>query len=165
MNRRHRFTLAGFSLVILGLVGFAWYEIDLHCSPPYSIDKDPAIARRVWAPLDSDFPEPPKDAPQLDGWPVTGDPVPLSRDMARELREILNSHSTYVTPDLSDCFEPGMAVSFGDGPERVDVVICLTCEQVEFFCNGARGWRRLSPAGAQRLKAIYQRMFPPRPPA
>jgi hypothetical protein len=160
MKRRRLWTsLAVVFLLAVALGAWGWYRVDRWCSPPFPIDADPVVGRQVYS-IASDLPEPPKDAPQLDGFPIIGKPVAIPADLARELREVLKSRSTYMYVD-SMCFEPGMAVSFGSGADRVDVVICLLCDRAVFYRGGVSSGRRLTDEGKQRLKSIYDRMFPP----
>jgi hypothetical protein len=150
-------------LLATGAIGWGWYQVDQWCSPPFPISGDPVLGWRVYS-MGSDDHQPPADAPQLDDWPVTGGPVVVRADLAKELREVLQSHSTYMIAP-GDCFEPGMAVTFGKGPDRVDVVICLLCDRAVFYHGGSSEARRLTVEGKQRLKSIYDRLFKPPPTA
>jgi hypothetical protein len=89
---------------------------------------------------------------------VIGDPVIVPPDIAGQIRQILNSRSTYDVVQ-SDCFEPGLAISFGDGDSRVDVVICLLCNRAVFYARGSEVSRKISDEGNKRLTVIYRRLF------
>ena len=52
-----------------------------------------------------------------------------------------------------------MAVSFGEGPGHVDVVICLLCNRMVFYRGDEEIGRLISDQGKKRLSSIYQRIF------
>jgi hypothetical protein len=60
----------------------------------------------------------------------------------------------------AECFEPGIAIRIGQGPEAVDVLICLNCEHVYFFRGDEVAYRNLNSIGIARFKKIYGRLFP-----
>jgi hypothetical protein len=148
------------AIIALGSIALGvglWWWVDQRCSPPYALDGGLVVGRRVYSMGVDDADEPPATAPQLDGWPVL-ETLPMSADLAREVREVLYSHSTYMAVD-STCFEPGMAVSFGTGADQVDVVICVRCDRAVFYRAGQSEGRRLTIEGGKRLVSIYERLF------
>jgi hypothetical protein len=52
-----------------------------------------------------------------------------------------------------------MAISFGDGANRVDVLICLLCDRAQFYTGDKVQGRCLSDEGHKRLSIMYQRIF------
>jgi len=158
MARRTTRTILGATLVFIAVLGgFAWHYLAQRRSLPFPLIGEPVIGRRIDS-MASNVPQPPDDAPKMYEWPVIGDAVMVAPDVAAELREILSSPSTYTFQD-SDCFEPGMAVSFGDGTNRVDVLICLLCNKAIFYRGERRVGRHISEQGNKRLRSIYQRIF------
>lgn len=146
-----------FAACIAATAIWGWHHLSQRRTLPFPISAKPAIARRIYS-TPSGTP-PPDNAPRLHDWKVVGDPLPIPPDLASELRTVLSSPSTYSFQD-SHCFEPGMAVSFGEGPTRVDVLICLLCNRTVFHSGNAEVGRSLSDEGNKRLSSIYQRLFP-----
>jgi hypothetical protein len=89
---------------------------------------------------------------------LDGDEVVVAPALSPEVRRILEAPSTY-SYSSSECFEPGMALSFGNGPDRVDVLICLLCNRVVFYQADHQVVRHLSEEGNRRLTQIYKKLF------
>jgi hypothetical protein len=159
-KREIRVTLVAAAVVgtlAIALSAWGWHHLRQRLTLPFPIDAEPVVARRVYSGADDSI-APPENAPRLHDWPVIGDPVPVPPDVAAELRDILSSSSTYLIQQ-SDCFEPGMAVSFGQGPNRVDVIICLLCNRAVFYRGDQSVVRKISDLGNKRLMGIYERVF------
>jgi hypothetical protein len=145
-------------VVILAIAGgLAWQHFSQRRTLPFALIGEPVVGRRIYS-MGSSATMPRKDAPLLHDYPVIGDPVSVSPDLAAELHGVLSSPSTYTFSD-NQCFEPGMAVSFGDGAHRVDVLICLLCNRAVFFSGDNRVGRCISDEGNKRLSSIYTRLF------
>ncbi len=160
-RRTTRKTLAAAAVLCIiatVLSGVAWHYLAQRRSLPFALTGEPVVGRRISSHFASTLTPPPDDAPRLRDWPVIGEPAAVAPDVAAELREILGSPSTYTFFD-SDCFEPGMAVSFGEGAYRVDVLICLLCDRAVFYRGDRQVGRHISDQGKMRLTAIYQRLF------
>jgi len=151
-----------FFIAVALLSDFAWQHFARRLTLPFALIGEPVIGRRIYSPAGDD-PQPPANAPRLHDWPVIGDPVAAVPELAADLRDILSSPSTYTIQD-SQCFEPGMAVSFGDGANRVDVLICLLCNRAVFYSGDDQVGRCISEEGNKRLTSIYRRLFNIPPP-
>ncbi len=148
-------------LIVAALSGSLWFHLSQRRALPFTLAGDPVIARRI-LPLISAV-DGPEDAPQLHNFTIIGDPVSVAPNVATNLREILNTPSTYTFSD-STCFEPAMAVSFGDGASRVDVLICLYCDRAVFYSGNSQVGHQVSAEGHRRLGPLYQQIFGVPPP-
>jgi hypothetical protein len=126
---------------------------------PFLLDRDPVIGNMVHSVASTTQPSPRR----LRDFTLDGDEVLVAPDVSAEMRQILAASSTYQF-SISDCFEPGMALSFGSGPDRVDVVICLLCNRVVFYQGDQKVVRHLSDQGNLRLAQIYKKLFATEPP-
>jgi hypothetical protein len=91
---------------------------------------------------------------------VTATISPVSKDVVASVVAALNAHSTYSRfwpPDL--CFNPGLAFRLGDGPDQVEVQICLDCDRVLFVHGDQSQMADLSLIGHWKLDRIYHRLF------
>ena len=52
-----------------------------------------------------------------------------------------------------------MAVSFGEGADHIDVVICLLCDRAVFYSGNKQLGRCISDQGNKRLSSVYRRLF------
>ena len=165
-NPARRLILIASSTLLLAasviLIAFVWHRLSLRRTLPFPLTSEPVVARRIYSFGGYDI-EPPASAPRLDGYPVIGDPVIVPPDAAAQVRQILSSPSTFDFRD-SSCFEPGMAISFGEDQDRVDVIICLLCDRMVFYRGNSQVGRTISGEGHNRLTSIYQRLFPSPPP-
>lgn len=159
-RRKVRIVLAASAAIVIAasIVGAViWRELAERRRLPFPLIGEPVVGRLIYSPA-GDLPEPPLTAPRLHDWRVVGALVAVAPDVAAELRDILGTPSSY-TINNSQCFEPGMAVSFGDGPHRVDVLICLLCNRAVFYSGDSQVGRCISDEGNKRLSAIYLRIF------
>jgi hypothetical protein len=155
---RKIFAVTTVFLVIVAILSvFVWHHFSPRRSLPFALSGEPVIGRRIYSPF-SGAASPPANAPRLHDFPIIGEPIPFTPALAAELREILNSPSTYTIYD-SECFEPGMAASFGDGANRIDVLICLLCNRAVFYSGNSHVGRCISDEGHKRLSSIYERLF------
>ena len=163
-NRNRRAVAIVLALGCLGIAGTAIVAgvIRSRLVAPFPLTGDPVVVRHIYS-MGGDDPFPPENSPRLRDWPVIGEPVRVTPEVAAEIRQILNSRSTYDVGQPA-CFEPGMAISFGDGGGRVDVVICLLCHRAVFYRGDSQVARKISDEGNKRLTSIYRRLFNSRPP-
>jgi hypothetical protein len=124
-------------------------------SLPFSLDANPVIAHRL---AQVGMRASPPDTPPLHDFNLEGDPVPVPPDVAAQLRKILGSHATYKF-NVGQCFVPGMAITFGEGADHIDVLICLYCDSVQYYQGDHMVHRSLSHEGKQRLWEMYRRIF------
>jgi hypothetical protein len=163
MTRRTVFRIATASAAIIAVAATLAGVVRHRKSLPFPLIGEPVVGRHVYSFGSSDAP-PPESSPRLREWQVIGQPVAVPPDVAAEIRQILSSPSTYLASQ-SDCFLPGMAISFGDGDSRVDVVICLLCNRAVFYRGDSQIPRRISDEGNRRLTSVYQRLFGSPPPS
>ena len=146
------FILAAFLLLAAWLGTYAWDATGRRWSLPFALDADPVLATPIdgmaWNATD----------PQIRGWMKGGQPVTVPADIASDLRKVLADSSTYKLVD-TQCFVPHIAFSFGQGPGRVDVVVCLFCDRVYFYRGDQSVGHSLTHEGHNRLMAIYRRIF------
>ena len=138
-------------------VGWGWYHLSQRRHLPFPINAEPIVSQRIYNEF-LNVDRPPDGTPELHHWKVLGDALPVPSDVAAQVRNILASPSTYTMHD-SQCFEPGMAFSFGEGSNRVDVLICLLCNRAVFYRGAEEVGHCLSDDGNKRLSAIYERLF------
>jgi hypothetical protein len=144
------------------MAGWGWYYLNQHRrNLPFPLSAEPVVGHRIDG--ESQWNDLPKGATSLRHFKVIGDPVAVPPDIAAEVRNILASTSTYTFND-SQCFVPGMALTFGDGPNHVDVLICLLCKRIVFYRGDAQVGHSLSDEGNDRLTSIYKRLFKNEPP-
>jgi hypothetical protein len=159
--RRQILLLLGILVSIAIFTGIAavWRQDREARHLPFLIDSDPVIGNKVHSVTSTTKPS----GRRLQDFELDGDEVIVAPDVSREVRQILAAPSTYRY-SISDCFEPGMALSFGNGPNRVDVVICLLCNRVIFYQADQQVVRHLSDQGNRRLAEIYKKLFGTEPP-
>jgi len=156
-------TLAILCVLTFALGVWGWRYFGQRRSLPFPLGGEPVVARHLYSMASGEIP-PPADAPQFHGWRVFADPIAVPPDVAAELRNILSTPSSFTFSD-SQCFEPGMAFSFGQGADHVDVLICLLCNRAVFFRGDAQVGRCISEEGNKRLTAVYQTLFHKPPPS
>jgi hypothetical protein len=98
---------------------------------------------------------------------VIGQQMPLTDETTREeLLDIFGSEDSF-NGNRGQCFTPGMGVSIvrADQPQPIDLLISINCNQA--MGDGFR-WpypnNGFTPETAQKLQAIYQKLFGPVPP-
>ncbi len=121
---------------------------------PFLLNAEPVVANKVHSIVSTTKPS----ARLLRDFQLEGNEIIVPPEVSTEVRQILADPSTYHF-SISKCFEPGLALSFGDGPDRVDVLICLLCNRV-VFCRGAGAVaRHLSNQGNLQLARTYKKLF------
>lgn len=60
-----------------------------------------------------------------------------------------------------DCFWPGMAVTLGEGDQRIDAIICLECDRLYLYAEGADAEHKaLSERGHEEFSRLFASAFP-----
>jgi hypothetical protein len=96
----------------------------------------------------------------LHGWKIDKTVEPLPDDVRLSLLSVLQSRWSYSLEDIR-CFEPGMAFSFGQGRQRVEVLICLHCRKAYFAKGDQVAHTNLNESATRKLREIYGRLFGP----
>jgi hypothetical protein len=144
--------------VSIGLMAIWQQNAEAH-RLPFLLNAEPVIANKVHSIVSTTKPS----ARLLRDFQLEGNEVTVTPEVSAEVRQILADTSTYHF-SISKCFEPGLALSFGDGPDRVDVLICLLCNRVVFYRGDEEVARHLSDQGNLRLARIYKKLFGIDPP-
>ncbi len=124
---------------------------------PFPLNAEPVVGFRLYS-VPGVGTSPKENAPELHGWKMVGDGIPISNELASAARTILSSPSTYTGHDQR-CFEPGMAITFGQGANQIDVLICLFCDRVVFYKGDEQVGHVLTKEGHEKLKTIYEQVF------
>ena len=101
------------------------------------------------------------DPATMHGWKVLQRQPIDSTELRDEVLAALNSRFSYGSYGDA-CFNPGLAIRYGDGPGQVDAIICLDCHHIYFYQGSGVERRVLSRRGTQRLLKLYPRLFPGR---
>jgi hypothetical protein len=100
------------------------------------------------------------DPSLLHGYPVRETIQAPSGPVRRKIAALLHAQSTYSRVPISYmCFEPGMAVRFGEGKNQVDVLICTDCDHAYFYDGDQAATLELSAIGSWRLESFYHQVF------
>jgi hypothetical protein len=83
--------------------------------------------------------------PNIDGYAILHRGEDRGEDFAARLAEVFSDEATYSDDHLA-CFWPGVAFCVHKGDERVDVVICLRCQN--FYLGPPRGDERMLVTGS-----------------
>ena len=97
----------------------------------------------------------------LHGYTILAGPIDLSIENRKALHSIIESRSTYVENAVPvDCsFLPGVAFCFDDKQNRVDLLVCFTCNELRYYLNGEIVWQSYFDSGelinfVKRIKLI-----------
>lgn len=144
------------AIILIGvLVFFANFSFQ---KPPYPLPASPIAAYRI-------------TGEERDGALFSGDPETIrgyaivqerqitDPQLKQDILALLNTRLTYGLEGMA-CFEPGIAIRLGDGPNQVDALICLECQHMYFFRNDQIGYRDISALGIERIRTMYPRLFP-----
>lgn len=144
-------------LIGIGLT-FVWWH-GLSNAAPFPLGARPVVAYQLGSVIFQKGDVPSVEA-NFHDYRIETTRTDVPDDVLRELVQSLESRSTY-TDNAYKCFDPGMGFTFGNGPERVEVLICLACRRAD-FCRGNK-WVNtcLSGKGIARLDAVYRRLFTP----
>lgn len=102
--------------------------------------------------------------PNVHGFPILGGPVPVDDVSAVELASVLLDDDTYLWDVGKFCvFAPGVAIRETRGSTVVEVLICLSCDEIACYVNGTtQGPEDTDPRRADLVR-IAQRLFPDDP--
>ncbi|RYD70810.1 MAG: hypothetical protein EOP84_26030 [Verrucomicrobiaceae bacterium] len=87
------------------------------------------------------------------------DSLTATNEQEERIRRVLSAPDTYGD-DPMRCFIPRFGFSIGFGPGTVDLLICLECHWVYFFCEEARTAVPLSEEGRKYLVQLHHELFP-----
>lgn len=107
--------------------------------------------------------QPPKSYHQrsLSDYEVLSGPVPVSEAERKELLNALLANDSYMWEVAKGC-EPdyGVRVEFSKGDEKVDVLFCFGCSQLQVYRNGKSiSGEEFDPI-EEKLTEIAKRIFP-----
>jgi hypothetical protein len=83
----------------------------------------------------------------------------LADEQSNRLRATLTSIDSFGG-EGARCFLPGFGFTVGGGPDVVEVLVCLQCYWVYFFCGDTKIVEALSEAGYRQLAEFYVELFP-----
>jgi hypothetical protein len=105
---------------------------------------------------------------RLHDWAILGQsPGPLSAAKAEEIRDLLESASTYGEY-AALCMQPELAFRFGEGDDATDVIVSISCHRAQFRRGAKVEAVPLSEAGVKAFSQTLRSLFPadmPTPPA
>lgn len=85
--------------------------------------------------------------------------APLPQAIISQVIQVLTTEAHYGDRGMgARCFFPGFAFLFGDGAERVEVLVCLECSWVVFHSRAGEQWLVPNQLGESKLKALYERL-------
>ena len=157
MKRRRKYLILTFLCLVLLAVYGLFDGLPIY-SAPYSLTGEPIVAMRIVG-------------NEMDSRTFVGDPNMFygysivqrrkidDQPLQQQIVESLGSRFTYGGLGAM-CFEPGIAIRFGESRNAVDVLICLDCGYAYFYQHGSEERLTLSATGKSRLKSLYGRLFP-----
>lgn len=83
----------------------------------------------------------------------------LTAERRGEITSLLSAHSNFGGEPMR-CFIPRHGVSFANGPDQVDVLLCFECFLAYSFRGEEKDWHTLSEIGVQRMKAFFDELEP-----
>ena len=97
----------------------------------------------------------------LYGFPIISGPAPIDDASQATLSKVLIDPNSYLWDVAKGCeFLPGVALRLADEKTQADVLICFSCDELEFYLNGKRvGHEDFDPRRADLLR-IAKKLFP-----
>jgi hypothetical protein len=95
-----------------------------------------------------------KPVQELHGYPFYQEPMPLTREGAKTLSEVLAESATYEPfsgEKLCGGFHPDYAVEWHVGADRYRALLCFGCHEVKLFGPGVESRNDLDEASYQKL--------------
>jgi hypothetical protein len=126
-------------------------------SAPYPLPNSPMIAYRITG-QEGDLRFFANDPNSIQGYAIIQRQMISDSQLQNDVINALNSRLVYGSDNIR-CFEPGIAFRLGEGPNAIDVLICLTCRHIYFFRGGEVAYRNLNSAGVVRIEDLYGRLF------
>ena len=98
---------------------------------------------------------------RLHGYPVLAGPVAVDAASRDRLVAVFTADETYLWDIAKACeFLPGVLVRFEEQQRRWDVLICFSCDEVEFYLDGKKvGHEDIDPE-RRTLVAVARALFP-----
>lgn len=105
----------------------------------------------------------PTGGEEMHGYPVLAGPVAVDAKSRGELADVLTSDATYLWDVAKACaFMPGVLVRY-EGTERIDVLLCFSCDELAIYRNGKLLNREDFDPRRKDLVRVVQRLFPADP--
>ncbi len=123
--------------------------------------KTPATSIQAWRIDGETFLKGAKPGEALHGFGVISGPVDVDTASAAMLSDVVSTDGTYLWNIAKACeFLPGVAVRWTAGEKEVDLLICFSCDEVEFFHDGAKaGHEDIDPRRADLVR-VAKSLFP-----
>ncbi|HEX4123774.1 MAG TPA: hypothetical protein VHY37_03545 [Tepidisphaeraceae bacterium] len=125
---------------------------------PFPLPASPIVVFRITG-QEVSVHTPANEPGKIHGYKILQREVVNDEQMRRDIVSALDSRLVYGMMNAG-CFEPGIAVRFGEGTAQVDAVICLSCQHVYFFRGGDVAFRNLNSTGVADIQSLYSRLFP-----
>ncbi|MDP9175405.1 MAG: hypothetical protein M3O30_16305 [Planctomycetota bacterium] len=146
------------AVVLVAIILFVLFGNHSLKTAPYSLPASPMVAFRITG-QETDSHSFANDPNTLHGYAIVQKREITDPRLQQAVVNALTSRLVYgLEGDL--CFEPGIAISFGDGRDRIDALICLNCRHIYFFHAGEVACTDINSTGAARIKELYAQLFP-----
>ena len=101
------------------------------------------------------------DPTTLHGYPILSSPSPINDVSRATLSNLLSDPHTYLWDVAKACeFVPGVALRFTRGNVNVDVLVCFSCDELDFYMNGKLvGHEDFDPRRSDLLRVV-KKLFP-----
>ncbi len=107
--------------------------------------------------VDSKKPATPDKQPELI---ILGEPFPVTADQAEELKKIFTTGTTYVAPSKACLFRANVRYGFATGDQKVELVLCFGCGEVEVWQDGKMVSFSPFDAAYEQLINVTKAIFP-----
>lgn len=106
--------------------------------------------------------EGPATTASLHGYGVLAGPVAVDAEQVRALAEVLESPRATRVSAKRCGFSPGVAVRWQDGAHALDVLICFSCDDLQYYFDGEvvdhpYDFMRVRPALVAAVKTMFPR--------
>jgi hypothetical protein len=125
---------------------------------PYSLPASPMVAYRITG-SEADVQYFADDPNSIRGFAIVQEQAITDAQLEQDVIGGLSSRLIYGSDNIR-CFEPAIAVRFGEGDNAIDALICLSCRHVYFYHGGQIAYRRLNSLGVDRIEQVFARLFP-----
>jgi len=98
--------------------------------------------------------------PKLHRWPIIEEKTIDDPELLNEIRSKIGSRFSYSIFLPTLCFDPHIGFRFGSGDKAVDVLICLECDNADFFYGRDLNELVISWPGHSRFKDLHEHVFP-----
>jgi hypothetical protein len=102
----------------------------------------------------------PQNGEDLHGYAILSKAAPLSGKSRDALSGILADPSIYIRyKDPPDCsFRPGIAFRFTDGSIKVDLLVCFSCRELQYYLDGEVAGTSFFQS--PELRSLVKELFP-----